>query len=601
MKFVIVKSWLLAVVVSLPVWSASIAGAQTCVVSNTLDVAAGSPAEPDSLRDCLNRVRSGDTITFDANVFDLTNADAGTILVLSELPALDDGNVTIEAQDRRVTVNGSGANSASGLVIASSGNTVRGLNLVGFGQSGIRIAGGATNTIGGSRNTGTGPNGQGLRISGNGTYGIEILGAGTSGNVVKGCWIGLDAGGSSSEANLGGILVNGGAQGNTIGSATLGEANVISGNTFEGITLSGAGTDDMVIIGNVIGESATVDAAGARQAIGNGSAGVFLSAAVQATHVGGEDPSEANVIANNGSNGVEVRATNSRRNSVRGNRITRNRGGGITLFDGSNDGIRPPTILSVENLGPSALGAGSTLRITGVSSQNGGVEFFNDSGSQGATLLGRAAVQTGPWVAQLDAGDVVNLTSTLTDAVGNTSAFSLFGIGDADSDNDGIPDVVEELAGTNPSDAVDHPAVAGPLSISKLQIRLNFAKANKDGIGVKASLSLPPGFDAAGATVGISVAGYAEQLVLDAKGKGKSELSSLAVKSSKKTGPYVQYALKNADLEARLASLGLLDATIVKPGRTFLIPVAVAIGGEVHFATVAVVYKAKAGKSGKAK
>jgi len=209
-------------------------------------------------------------------------------------------------------------------------------------------------------------------------------------------------------------------------------------------------------------------------------------------------------------------------------------------------------------------------------------------------------VQAGPWVAQLDAADVVNLTTTLTDAVGNTSAFGLFGIGDADSDNDGSPDVVEELAGTDPSDPLDHPVVAGPLSVTKLQIKLNFSKTNKDAIRATTTVSLPSGFAAAGATVGISVAGYAEQLVLDAKGKGKSALSSLAVKVSKKTGPYVQYALKNADLETRLASLGLLDATIAKPGKTFLIPVAVAIGGEVHFATVNVVYKAKQGKSGKA-
>jgi len=265
MKYAIVKSWLLAVVVSLPVWTASAAAAQICVVRNTLDVAAGLPAEADSLRDCLNRVVAGDTIIFDPVIFDLGNSDAATLInALSELPALDDGNVTIEASDRRVTVNGSGAGSASGIVIASSGNTVRGLNIIGFPRSGVQLASGTGNTIGGSRTIGGGPNGQGLRISGNGTYGIEILGAGTSGNVVKGCWIGLDAGGSSSESNLGGILVNGGAHGNTIGSATLGEANVISGNKFEGLTLSGVGTDDMVIIGNVIGESATADAAKSR-------------------------------------------------------------------------------------------------------------------------------------------------------------------------------------------------------------------------------------------------------------------------------------------------------------------------------------------------
>ena len=40
---------------------------------------------------------------------------------------------------------------------------------------------------------------------------------------------------------------------------------------------------------------------------------------------------------------------------------------------------------------------------------------------------------------------------------------------------------------------------------------------------------------------------------------------------------------------------------IAKPGKTFLVPVTVAIGGEVHFATASVLYKATQGKSGKAK
>ena len=118
---------------------------------------------------------------------------------------------------------------------------------------------------------GTGPNGQGLRISGNGTYGIEILGAGTSGNVVKGCWIGLDAGGSSSQANLGGILVNDGAHGNTIGSPTSGETNVISGNSFEGVTVSGTGypEDQGVYVRLCKAPTGTVGTAAGRPAAGD--------------------------------------------------------------------------------------------------------------------------------------------------------------------------------------------------------------------------------------------------------------------------------------------------------------------------------------------
>ena len=69
------------------------------------------------------------------------------INLLSELPALDDGSVTIDAQDRRVTVNGSGAGSSSGLVITSSSNKVMGLALVGFSKSGVSISGGAQSIL----------------------------------------------------------------------------------------------------------------------------------------------------------------------------------------------------------------------------------------------------------------------------------------------------------------------------------------------------------------------------------------------------------------------------------------------------------------------
>lgn len=592
---------LLAVLVSATVWTTS-AAASDCVVDNTLDSAFGLPAVTGSLRDCLERVVPGDRVIFDPVVFDLVNSNAATTIhVQYGLPALDDGNVTIEASNRRVTVNGSGTvDASSGLSISSSGNQVRGLAIIGFASSGVSILSGVGNQIGGDRSTGTGPNGQGLRISGNGSYGLEIRGAASSSNLVKGCWIGLDAEGISDRANFAGVLIDGGAHDNTIGGLVAGEANVISGNSFEGITASGTGTDDNVIIGNVIGEGAIDDPQTGRSAVGNGSAGIFLSKGTKGTQVGGDTSGESNSVAYNGGNGVEVRASGSKHNSVRGNRITANSRGGIALFDGSNDAIRPPTIVRVQDLGPNSTGTANTLEITGVTPQDGSMELFNDSGAQGGTILGRSTVLTGPWTTQVDAGEVRNLTATLTDALGNTSPFSVFGLTGTDTDYDGVGDGIEALADTDPDDALDTPAVGGPLDVKKMSIRLNFSSAGKDSLKTTTQLTLPNGFVVDGSSVGVAIAGHSEVFTLDPKGKASSAHGKIALKLSSK-GTFLLYGVSKSTLTTILASSGLSDKTTSVDGERWVLPVAVTTGGSVQSGTVTLVYKAKQGKTGSAK
>ncbi|HYG74037.1 MAG TPA: FG-GAP-like repeat-containing protein [Planctomycetota bacterium] len=399
-------------------------------VVNTNDSGSGS------LRFCMEQAGNGDTITFDQTVFDLTNSDAATVInVLSELPPLDDGNVILDAQDQRVTLNGSGAGSAAGLVITSSSNIVKGLSLVGFSQSGISIRGGAkSNLIGGTRASGKGPNGNGLRISNCGAFGIEITGSGTDGNSVRGCWIGLDSSGTAAQANIAGILIQNQAKSNVIGSAIPDEANAISGNAFEGVTISGVGTDGNVIIGNTVGAAAIAtapraatrdDSVPTKAAVGNGSAGVFLSRGTQNSRVGSAQNGEGNTVSFNGGAGIEVRAGNSQRNSASTNSISGNIRGGIGLFDGSNAGIQPPVDDGVDVIAA----PGSSVRkvkIRGNASRDGAIEVFNDPGDQGATFLGKAVAAAGRFEIEVDTSTLNKITATLTDANGNTSAFKTF-------------------------------------------------------------------------------------------------------------------------------------------------------------------------------
>jgi len=429
----------------------------TWIVTDTNDAGQGS------LRFAMDNCRIGDNINFDPLVFDLTNADAATVInVVSALPVLDDGDVTIDASARRVTVNGISAGAASGLDIVSNGNRILGLSLINFTQSGVRIRNGAkNNNIGGSRLLGGGPNGQGLRISKCGAFGVEFSGVGTDSNVVKGCWIGLDASGSVSEANLAGVLIQAAAKNNFVGSTSIGEGNVISGNAFEGVTISGAGTDGNMVRGNRIGTAAST-LAGARdisgaanretfapQAIANGSSGVFLSRGTTGSSIGadvGDAPDDvvdkANAIGFNGGSGVEIRALNSRDNSARGNAISQNLRGGIALFDGSNGGITKPTITRIARLaiagreaeapaGPTLHAAGRAsireqVAVEGTSERDGTIELFNDSGDQGATFLASSRSTNGRFAVVLEIATDENVTATLTDDSGNTSPFDIF-------------------------------------------------------------------------------------------------------------------------------------------------------------------------------
>jgi titin len=155
---------------------------------------------------------------------------------------------------------------------------------------GIRVDGGASqNTIGGSS--------AGARnvISGNAAAGVRIDGAGTTGNDVAGNYVGTGPDGTSTLANGTGVRVASGASANTIGGATAGARNVISGNTGNGVEFLNDGTQDNTVAGNYIG----VDATGSAE-LGN-HYGVYVPAGPNTIGT----PGAGNVISGN-YGGVEI-------------------------------------------------------------------------------------------------------------------------------------------------------------------------------------------------------------------------------------------------------------------------------------------------------
>ena len=158
------------------------------------------------------------------------------------------------------------------------GTNAAGTAALGNGVMGVQIDGGANNnTVGGL--TAAAHN----IISGNASgIGDDIdesalPGAGTANNLVEGNYIGTDVTGAVALGNSTGISIDGSSN-NTIGGTTAGARNVISGNTGDGLYITGSSATANVVQSNYIGT-----AANGTTALANGGYGVEIISGGQAT------------------------------------------------------------------------------------------------------------------------------------------------------------------------------------------------------------------------------------------------------------------------------------------------------------------------------
>lgn len=185
---------------------------------------------------------------------------------------------------------------------------------VGNGASGVLIVGSSSNRIG-TTTGGVRPN----VISGNGD-GIRIVGSSDS-NQITGNLIGTDVTGTAALGNVGdGVVVLGGSS-NWIYALAL--TQVISGNGGNGITIGGSATVTAVA-GNRIGTdiTGTID-------VGNGSHGVEIAGASLNQIAAG------NVISGNGASGVLL-INGATGNSITGNFIGTDVNGTAILGNSAN-------------------------------------------------------------------------------------------------------------------------------------------------------------------------------------------------------------------------------------------------------------------------
>jgi titin len=351
----------------------------------------------------------------------------------------------------------------------TAGNVVIG-NLIGTDSTGVAEVmnhdhgvlirdGAQNNTVGGDtaaeRNV----------ISANHSTGVCIAEANTTGNVVSGNYIGVNASGSIALANTGpGVYIGLGAQNNRIGGEALPEMNVISGNQGDGVRIEGAGTTGNVVSGNSIGSDANATAD-----LGNLGNGVTIRGGAQNNLIGGDVFSEANfiaynpygvmiyeagtngntvsgngigaadfggvyitvgaqyntigplnVIAQNPRNGVFVEGAAARGNVVTHNSIYANGGRGIQLEGGANNNMPKPGIINMTL-------TGGAVNLVGKACVVCTVEVFvnHDNDGEGESYLG-TTVADGGGLFTITVGSLfhVYLTVTNTRAGDGTSEFS---------------------------------------------------------------------------------------------------------------------------------------------------------------------------------
>jgi hypothetical protein len=262
-------------------------------------------------------------------------------------------NVLSGNRGNGVEISGSGTsgNQVVGDIIGLdvSGSTAVGADGQALGNNGAGVAidqGATDNTIGGL--TSTPGTGAGNVISGNNiqggpfgymwsSYGVVMVDSGTSGNVVEGNLIGLDATGTRdvdtngiSLGNSGGVGVEFGTSNNTIGGTTAGVRNVISGNILH----AGAGVQlydcsNNLVAGNFIGTDIT-----GTVALGNGYYGGILVQVANDDTIGGTTPYARNLISGNAGPGINSSSTGI---IVEGNYIGTDVTGCIALGGGGID------------------------------------------------------------------------------------------------------------------------------------------------------------------------------------------------------------------------------------------------------------------------
>jgi hypothetical protein len=440
---------------------------------------------PGSLRQAI--INANNVAGLDKIYFNIPGAGPHVIFPLTDLPALSDPaevsgyKMQYGAKPATATTLASlgivinGAMVSTGLKVATRESTISGVvvNNVGGGTSGgcdgvgICVTGDdnviSGNYVGVNRaGTAAVPNtdagiviiGDGNRlggtsvadrnvVSGNTYQGVEVTGVD---NLVQGNRIGTDAAGLVALSNDDGVNVFGGA--NQVGGSDAGAGNVISGNADHGLLIDDT-ADASVVQGNLIG----TNAAGTGP-LGNGTGLILLS---DANQIGGTAPGARNVISGNGAHGIEIGGNG----PAAGNRIEGNAIGtgtlGVNALGNGGYGIYITVDGAGTTVGGNTPGAGNVI----VANDDGGVYVQADDGRIEGNLIGVPARAAIPLAMLGNGGDGVRVVGDRV-AVGGAKAGSGNVIGRNRGDGvhlDGAANdtvIAGNSIGTDATGTVDH-------------------------------------------------------------------------------------------------------------------------------------------------
>ncbi|MFC1540089.1 kelch repeat-containing protein [Gemmatimonadota bacterium] len=332
--------------------------------TSVLEVTNTNDSGPGSLRELIETANNGDLGTI---VFNIPESDGGydggtgtwTIQPLTPLPeitlpvtidgytqpgASPNSNVISDGSNAilKVVLNGANIDTTFAALHVTGGKSViRGLVINNWTASGIIIAGAGENTVEGcfigvdaTGTTAVENTGHGIRLAGSpsniigGSYAaarnvigghlgsaVRINGETSAGNLVQGNYLGVDAAGTAAIRNLGHGVTISGAPNNVIGGETLEKRNIISGNRWSGIGIYGINATGNLVKGNILGLNATGDAA-----VPNESRGVVLHNA-PANTIGGSTPGSGNYLSGNLNQGIIVSDSLATDNLIQGNFI----------------------------------------------------------------------------------------------------------------------------------------------------------------------------------------------------------------------------------------------------------------------------------------
>ncbi len=280
------------------------------------------------------------------------------------------------------------ASNTTALQLAGNSNLLDGL-AIGPAAHALGLPNGTGVLITGHNNT-LGGTTSGARnvISGNSANGVSITGAA---NLMEGNFIGTDSTGAAALSNgIDGIIIF--SASNTIGGTAAGAGNVISGNIDSAVDIFGSGASGNVVLGNLIG----TDVHGTTK-LANTIEGVGIYFGATANTVGGSASGAGNVISGNGLYGVGLHDGGTSGNVVLGNLIGSDVNGSAALGNGL-DGVFIGSA-TANTVGGTASGAANVISgnsFYGVFVSNGGttgnVVLGNKIGADvtGAAKLGNA-------------------------------------------------------------------------------------------------------------------------------------------------------------------------------------------------------------------